>query len=887
MKLTKVWYYVIFKSLLVFLLLSGMVYAGQTGKISGYITDKETGEPIFGANVVVEGTYFGAACDLEGYYFINNVTPGKYNVIVSAIGYKKTTIRDVNVKIDLTTSIDVELIPDVLQLGEEVVIQAEKPLIQRDLTSTSVTVSSDDISMIPVENVQQVVNLQAGVMDGHFRGGRHGEVAYLVDGISVTDAYNGGMAVEVENNSIRQLEVISGTFNAEYGQALSGVVNIVTKEGSPTEYEGNVSAFIGNYLTSDSELFPNADKLSTDGPKDVQFSLSGPTKILESLTFFMTGRYYSDRGHLYGKRIYNSYDVSPYLPTGDGEYVPMNPSEKKSFNGKITYSVPEWKFSYSMFYDKSWNKYYDHGYRWAPDGLLNHYKDNAIHNLQIFYYPSNSTYLSLKASSNLHKFYGHLYKNDFDPNYLNPNHGIPTSAYTYRYGGNQANRYNRNTLTYIGQFSIESQVSKEHKVKLGAETRFHDMYDHGRDIVNITEGQLDDFGREIFTLGYRNEHTSGNQSYRKYPYEISAFIQDKMEYDIMIINLGLRYDYFNSNSTLPADIRNPLNNKDFPGYNKTVASEAESQISPRLGVSFPITDKGAIYFSYGHFLQIPRFQNLYLNDEYIISQGQALSSVTGNPNLKVERRVQYEVGLQQVIFPNVSLDLTVYYSDIRNLLGMEIINTYEGFKYARFTNRDYGNIKGFIVSFDKRFADYFSAKLDYTYQIAEGNASDPYAVYNNNQSDPPIETEKKTVPLDWDQRSTLNITANAGQPGDWMLGFIFSYGSGTPYTEDIKVSNGVRFENGGRKPTYINLDFRADKYFTVYGLDLHAFLWVYNLLDIQNEVGVYSTTGRADQNLDIKYAGDIEGLNTIDEYVMNPTFYSTPRQVRVGFSVGF
>ena len=118
--------------------------------------------------------------------------------------------------------------------------------------------------------------------------------------------------------------------------------------------------------------------------------------------------------------------------------------------------------------------------------------------------------------------------------------------------------------------------------------------------------------------------------------------------------------------------------------------------------------------------------------------------------------------MQQVLFEDVSLNLSVYYRDIRNWLGMEIVNTYEGFKYARFINRDYANVRGFIVTLDKRFSNYFSAKLDYTFQIAEGNASDPYAVYNKNQTNPPIEKSKTVVPLDWDQRHTLNLTVNVG-----------------------------------------------------------------------------------------------------------------------------
>ncbi len=866
---------------------SQLLFAGQTGKIAGHVTDKATGEPLIGANVIIEGTFLGGAADVNGYYYINNIPPGTYTIKISAIGYKTTKITNILVKIDKTTTIDVALEEDVLELGEEVVVKAERELVQQDLTSTSVTVSSEDIELLPVESVDQVVNLQAGVVGGHFRGGRLGEVAYLIDGIPVTDAFNGSVSVQVENSSIRQLEVISGTFNAEYGQALSGVVNIVTKEGSVSKFEGSASVASGSYLANDGKIFENANNFHPGGISDYQFSISGPTKVLKNLTFFMTARYFYNQGYLWGKRVYNPWDSNPYQPTGDGSYVPMNPGQKYSFNGKLTYGAESWKLSYSIFYDQNWNRYYDHGFKWVPDGIMNHYRDNFVHNVQFAFYPTKDTWTTFKASYNIHKYWGHLYKDEFDPRYVDPRQGIPTSGYTFRFGGNQGGRYTRNTITAILQWSLESQLSKEHKVKMGAEARLHDMFNHGKEIVNLTEGQVDDAGNPIFTLGYRNLHSEGNQQYRKFPYEFSAYIQDKMEYDMMIINAGVRFDYFNSNSTLPADLKNPLNNPNFPGYNETVKSEPEYQFSPRLGVSFPISDQGAIYFSYGHFLQIPRFENLYVNDEYIISQGQSLSSITGNPNLKVERRVQYEIGLQQVIFPNVALDFTAYYSDIRNLLGMEIINTYEGFKYARFTNRDYGNVKGFIISLDKRFADYFGAKVDYTYQFAEGNASDPYAVYNDNQTDPPVESEKKVVPLDWDQRSTLNITIDAGVPGDWTAGIIFSYGSGSPYTEDIRVSNGVRFENGGRKPSVVNLDIRADKHFNLFGLDMQAYLWIYNVLDIRNEYGVYGTTGRANQDLNTKFAGEIIGLNTIDQYVNNPAMYSAPRQIRLGLNFNF
>jgi outer membrane receptor protein involved in Fe transport len=862
------------------------LFAGETGKISGYIVDKSTGEALIGANVILEDTHLGAAADIDGYYYIINVPPGKYRMVVSSMGYNRTIIQDIIVNVDRTTKIDVELSSQSITLDEEVIVTAKKPLITRDLTSSSSTVSADEIIMMPVENMHQVVNIQAGVVDGHFRGGRGGEVSYLVDGISVNDAYDGGVSIAVENNSIRQLEVISGTFNAEYGNAMSGVVNIITKDAGQ-KYSGSATAYLGKYYSVNNDIYQNLDDPTSASSADVQFSFDGPTKIINNLGFFLSGRYTQDDGLYYGKRVYNMTDFIPYFPTGDEEFVPMNASSRKSLNGKITYQGQSWKVSWNTIFDDNENNYYDHNFSWAPDGLMNHFRSNLLNSFQLSFIPNQSSFVSLKLAYNMSDYEGYLYEDEYDAKYLDPKHGLPNSNYTFRHGGQQTSRYERYTYTSIAQLAFESQITKEHKIKIGIEGTQFDIYNHGKDIVNLSEGELDDFGREIFTLGYRNLGTPGNQYYEAKPFGITSYIQDKMEYDIMIINLGIRLDYFNANTTMPVDLRNPYQhepNPNFPGAGETVEVDAKYQVSPRLGLSFPISDQGAIHFSYGHFFQMPTMQYLYQNNDYIIDQS-ALNSVTGNPDLQAQKTVKYELGIQQVIFPNVALDLSVYYSDIRNLLSTEILSTYEGFKYARFTNQDYANVTGVIVSLDKRFADYFSMKVDYTLQIAEGNSSDPMAVFNDTRDN--VESEKVVVPLDWDQRHTLNFSANVGEPGDWIVGIIARYGSGTPFTEDIVLSNSVRFENGGRKPSTFYFDLKADKNFTVFGIDWHAILLVYNLFDIHNEVGVYSTTGRATTDLNVKYAGEINGLNTIDEFINNPGMYSSPRQIKLGLSLVF
>jgi len=871
-------------------------FSGQTGKIAGRVVDATTGESLIGANVILLGTTLGASTDIDGFYTINNIPPGKYSVVVNFIGYRRLVTTDVIVKIDLTTRVDAKLQPQAIEVGE-VVVRAERPIVQKDLTSTSVTMSSDDLKRIPTESVGQVINIQAGVVGGHFRGGRSNEVAYLVDGVTVNDPYNNQRSIEIDNTSIREMEVISGTFNAEYGQAMSGVVNIVTQEGSQ-KYRGSLSVYTGDYVTNHTSTFPNVGQFTSFRTRNVQGSISGPTP-LKDLSFFGTGRYYYDRGYLYGIRVYKVTDYAPTFPnsadrsifinhnTGDGAHVPMNPSRRYSFSGKLTYALGEFKLAYSALWDDTWNKYYDHSFAWTPDGITNHYRRDLVQSFQVTHAPSANTYQTLKLSYNWFDYKGYLYEDPYDPRYVDPDRGTPISNYTFRSGGNQTDRYDRYSKSLIGQWSLTSQLSPRHKVSAGVEARIHDIYSHGMSIMNRNTVETDSTGGLIFEIGYPQPGAPGNQSYLKKPIELSAYLQDKVEYDNFIINAGVRFDYFDPKSSYPLDLRNPTKNPNFPGAGALKNATAKVQLSPRLGVSFPITDQGIIHFSYGHFFQIPSFENLYYNSDYLVTPSSSLSNRIGNPDLEAQRTVMYELGLQQVLFTNIGLDFTVYYRDIRNLLGMEILNTYEGFKYARFINRDYANIKGFILSLDRQFTEYFGIKLDYTYQIAEGNASDPMSVFYNNQTDPPIETNKKVVALDWDQRSTLNLSLTVGKPGDWSAGAILQYGTGFPYTEDIRVSNGLRFENGGIKPATFSVDLRAEKSIRLGDLDVTLFALVYNLLDRKNERNVDAASGRTNIDLFTYLAGPIYGLNTIEQYVNNPGNYSAPRQLRLGLSVEF
>ncbi len=201
----------------------------QSGKIAGKVIDGTTNEGIPFVNIIIEGTNYGAASDIDGNYSIIGVPPGTYNLKASAIGYNPQTVQGVKVSIDLTTQVNFTLYETSIELKEEVVVVATRPPVTKDLTSSTSIIGADEISVLPVTEFQEVLNLKAGIVGGSVRGGRKGEVVYAIDGVPVTDVYDGSTVVDVNANSIQELQFISGAFNAEYGRALSGYVNIAQK----------------------------------------------------------------------------------------------------------------------------------------------------------------------------------------------------------------------------------------------------------------------------------------------------------------------------------------------------------------------------------------------------------------------------------------------------------------------------------------------------------------------------------------------------------------------------------------------------------------------------------------------------------------------------------
>lgn len=919
---------ILLHSIKIFLIIvfTAQLVNAQAGKISGKVTDANSQEPLAFVNVIVEGTTLGAATNLEGYYNILNVPPGVYNIKASAIGFNSVTTKQVRVSIDLTSKVDFQLSETSIQINKDVVITATKPLVTKDLTASTALIGADEISVLPVTEFQEVLKLKAGNVGGSVRGGRKGEVVYAIDGVPMTDVFDGGTVVDVSTSSIQELQFISGAFNAEYGKALSGYVNIATKDGN-NKYEGTVTAYVGDYFSTHTDIFRDIDKFNPINIRNLEGSFSGP--LVPNLIYFYSNvRYIYFGGWLKGKRIFHPWDITTNLgssepiesryqieATGDGETVPMNWNEKFYGQGKLTMRpLKDIKLTYNYIFDNVKYRDYDQSFTYNPDGDYKRFRRGITNILGITHTLGSSTFYQLNLSYFFKKYWQYVYEDWDNTNYTN-NELLgqnPSDFPSFKTGGTNPNRFKRSTSTYGVKYDITSQVNQVHQLKGGVEFNRHDLY-----FENVSMMQDASLGDPSVT---RNPYAKLKipdindpaqnlmiDIYRRKPVEFSAYLQDKIELNELIINLGVRFDYFHPDGKLLNDPSDPDIYRPRKDANKAETLEQrrshwykdptdKSKISPRLGVAFPITDRGVIHFSYGHFFQIPNFDLLYTNPEYKFGDGTDNLGVVGNPDLSPQQTVSGEVGLQQALTDEISVDITAYFRDIRNLAGTRAneIYIYGGAgRYSQYVNSDFGFVKGIILTVSKRLSNNWSATLDYTFQIAKGNASDPAATRNQLVSG--AQPEVQLVRLNWDQTHTLNGTFSYTSDDNWGFSLIGTWGSGFPYTPTQSISISNLLTNAELKPTTFNVDLRAYKDFFFDPLRVSIFARVYNLFDIKNQNSVYNDSGTADftldeflrrqQNINVSSYGN--KVPSLDEYYRNPGMYSEPRRIEVGATIFF
>jgi outer membrane receptor protein involved in Fe transport len=434
-------------------------------------------------------------------------------------------------------------------------------------------------------------------------------------------------------------------------------------------------------------------------------------------------------------------------------------------------------------------------------------------------------------------------------------------------------------IVYTVKGDLTSQVNSANLMKMGFEFKKMDLF---KDHTSIASGGND-----------------YNDQFHVKPFQIGAYAQNKLESEGMIMNLGLRFDFFDPKTVVPANLEDPLLQEylDDPQNVETmfeledrlkgaVEAKTKQQISPRVGISYPITERDVLHVTYGHYFQLPQLYYLYQNIGYDL---RGAHKYMGSPDLEPEKTIAYEAGLEHGFNDFLKLSVTGFYKDITNLVTYHKTFFGNAF-YWLYSNSDYARVKGFEFTLTQRPWHGLSGVVTYTYQIARGRASDGYQTFQDDYDNRKPRTED--FPLDWDQRHTARINLNYRVPGDWgpavnnyhFLGdwgidFFWTYGSGTPYTSSISVPQPeIPPMNDKLFPEAWRIDMRFDKSFKIYKTyKTNFFVEIRNLTDRANLNDEYPEFDAERYELTGEPGGQFG----------DPDVYSTPRRILLGMEFVF
>jgi outer membrane receptor protein involved in Fe transport len=868
---------------------AGSTQAKVTGKISGVVVDAETEEPIVGASVRVVGTSLATKTDEDGEYFIISVPAGKYDLAVTHVGFETFTKKDVRVLLDLTTPVDFSMTVMAVELPNEVVVYASAPVIQKDLTSSRVIFTEERLKNLPnITSIQTILTNYPGVVvdreqELHIRGGRSGQVSYYFDGFNVQDPFTHSAGIRIVPASLAELSLTSGGFTAEYGEALSGVVSAVTREGG-AKYHGTTRVYQGATHQYDVTT-TKWGKLSQVENRAMNLDVSGPIPGMDPNrnTFYAAGEYLRDDGYLP-----HNWSTSN---TGLAK-LSTQPLSKLTLKSNVTYNESDG----GVYYHRDVNNV---SYDLNLDGLPVWKRKAYLAGVSGNYMFSERSILSLT----LNRF---MTRTNSGPQNLIDTHWSKWPGYTEDENGRYNGTIHVNNYGNMIDLSDPAQV-----VGFTAGPDFDPNYSYRQSVYNALAASLVNqannsnqikagFEFRKYAVDWDSKQFYNSQPYGELyssrPTYASVFAEDKLEYDAFILNMGLRYDYRD------ADISYNYTPEGTATFKK---AESNSRISPRLGVSFPITEKSVIHFNYGVYYQVPEYPYLYTN-----LQGERESGLPlfGNPDLEPEETTAYELGLDHLIGSSLRVDATAYYKDISDLVTTRRRGFVGKTPLTRFVNEDYGSVTGVDVGLEFMPASgYLTGSLSYGYQVAKGvgsSAEEPYYTYITSSTDTLAPVTE--YPLDFDQRHTITAVLDLRIPRDWsgrMLGLklptawglsmVGYYGSGLPYTKTDENGNRLGERNQERLPANYTVDMRFNKDFLLgtVGRTLTFFVEVDNLFNRLNVLDVYTRTGRPDD--DGVRSGETLSLdqNELDKYNelydYDPLNYSPPRTVRTGLEFSF
>lgn len=922
------------------LLLACAPASAQTGKITGIVVD-EAGVPMIGVNVVIASTMRGASTDTDGRYFILNVEPGTYSLRASFVGFRPVVQSEVIVNINRTTTVDFALEVAVAE-QDELVVVAVRPDVEKDQTATLEIIRPEEVEQIAgISDLSDVLGLQAEVNDGHFRGGRSNEELYVLAGMGIVNPLNSSRSFTPMLSAVEEVEVITSGFSAEYGNAMSGVINISTKEGGESwstraevrtrvpaykHFGGSVFDPAANpyiRLMNNLEWWQAPDPENDDRPRwqgavGRGFGSRVDPEEGAKLAYNLWQRTHRDIGYEYDNRWDALIDVTMggpisqksrlFLATQINRVWPMLPTPEADRQAQVMGNFvlkpsPGVKLKLSGMYGSVYQQEFSYSsggfYRWVYDRVIGANKvwdRSAGLGLVFSQILSDRTYYELTLN-------GMRTQLDEGVDVIDPDRfrdditdgSVWERLYWedgFRTGVMDDDFFDEVSWTYSAVGFINSQVSNNHQIKAGVQANLYDI-----DVEN--------------RLNHSSSTAAVEEYFRAKPYEGAVYIQDKMEFQGMITNVGLRLDFYNQNVSYFTDTFSPFRDPSNPALiNESSAAMAETKtvvrLQPRLGFSFPISERAVFHLNYGNYLKRPSLESLIGRRTTLFNEnlGTVEPRRLGNPLLKPEETKSYDVGLVLGVARGFTLDVSGYYKDVKNLIQRVVYIDSNDNLYESLGNRDYANIRGFSLRLNKR-RGLLSGSIRYHFSVATGKNSSPSGRSpiideTDEQSQAP---SPRDILLDFDRRHALVLIAGLNLPRRWgpriagshplgglRINFLQDTRSGRPYTPSELLGDNFAKLNTERTPWERNLDLKVTKRLMVKTTRFDVFAEVFNLLNSKifhyNRVFLDAETlRRYEDGYDIEYA--LPDSNNPDLAAVQGfrIYRNAPRSIRFGMVV--